>query len=151
MPQSLAQIYVHIAFSTKDRQPFLTDVAFRDRAHAYLAGICKNQKSPSIRVGGVEDHAHILCRLGKTMAVSDLVRELKRDSSSWIKTQRSDMKDFYWQEGYGAFSISPAHVDKTTGYVANQAEHHRRVSFQDEFRRLCRKYGVELDERYAWD
>ena len=102
-------------------------------------------------VGGVEDHVHILCRLAKTIAVSDLIRELKRDSSKWIKNENPELQGFQWQSGYGAFSISLGHVDPLKEYIANQPEHHRRVSFQDEFRRLCRKNGIEIDERYVWD
>jgi len=151
MPQSLVQIYVHLVFSTKHCQPFLRDPAVRERTHAYLVGICKNQESPSLRIGGVEDHVHILCRLSKTLDVSALVRELKRDSSKWIKTQDPQFSDFQWQEGYGAFSASPAHVDALVEYIANQTEHHLKESFQDEFRRLCKKYGIEIDERYVWD
>jgi putative transposase len=149
--QSLAQIYVHLVFSTKQRQPYLRDASLRDHTHAYLAGICSNQGSPSLRIGGIDDHVHILCRLAKTLDVSTLVRELKRDSSKWIKTQASAPQDFQWQEGYGAFSVSPAHVDPLIEYITNQVEHHRRESYQAEFRRLCQKYGVPLDERYAWD
>jgi REP element-mobilizing transposase RayT len=151
MPQSLVQIYVHLVFSTKDRRPFLRDKAFRERVHAYLAGICNNQDSPSIRVGGVEDHVHILCRLSKTLDVAALVREIKRDSSKWIKDQNPRLGDFHWQNGYGAFSISPSHVETLEEYIRNQEEHHRRESFQDEFRRLCAKYGLQIDERYVWD
>jgi putative transposase len=151
MPQSLAQLYVHFVFSTKHRQPFLSDPALREYLHAYLLGICKNQQCPSLRIGGVEDHVHILFRLAKTLDVSALVRELKRDSSKWIKIEEPRQSDFQWQEGYGAFSVSPSHVDPLTVYIEGQVEHHRKESFQDEFRRLCQKYGVEFDERYAWD
>jgi putative transposase len=151
MPQSLVQIYVHLVFSTKHRAPFLRDASFRERTHAYLLGICKNQDSPSLCIGGVEDHVHILCRLGKTLDVAALVRELKRDSSKWIKEKNSELADFHWQNGYGAFSVSPSHVPALTQYIANQEEHHRKETYQDEFRRLCKKYGVEIDERYVWD
>ena len=111
MPQSLVQIYVHVVFSTKHRYPFLTEVDFRERTHAYLAGICNHLDSPAVRVGGVEDHVHLLCRLSKTHSMADLVRELKRDSSKWIKAEREELQDFHWQNGYGAFSIGPGHVD----------------------------------------
>ena len=151
MPQSLVQIYIHLVFSTKHRQPFLQDPAFRERTHAYLKGICENQGSPSLRIGGVEDHVHILCRLSKTLDVSSLIRELKRDSSKWIKLENPRLQDFEWQAGYGAFSVSPGHVDALKDYIDNQVEHHRQESFQDEFRRICKKYGVEIDERYVWD
>ena len=151
MSQSLVQIYVHIVFSTKNRQPFLQDKAFRERTHGYLVGICSNQQSPSLQVGGIEDHVHILCRLGKSVDVAGLIREIKRSSSVWIKEENPSLAAFHWQAGYGAFSVSPSHVDPLIKYIANQEEHHRRESFQDEFRRLCKLYGVEIDERYVWD
>ena len=151
MSQSLTQIYLHIVFSTKDRKPFLTDKEFRGRTHAYLTGICGNVGCPSLIVGGVEDHVHILCRFGKTIEVATLIRELKRDSSKWVKVEQPHLADFHWQSGYGAFSISPSHVEGLTHYIRNQEAHHRQESFQGEFRRLCQKYGVEIDERYVWD
>jgi REP element-mobilizing transposase RayT len=151
VPQSLAQVYLHVVFSTKERRPFLKDREFRARVHAYLAGTCKNLDSPALIVGGVEDHVHILCRLGKSIEVATLVRELKRESSKWIKAEQPKLSQFYWQAGYGAFSISPSHVTALKEYIANQEEHHRKTTFQDEFRKLCKKYGLELDERYAWD
>ena len=151
MPQSLVQIYLHIVYSTNVRKPFLQEKAFRERTHAYLAGICKNLDCPALIVGGVEDHVHVLCRFGKKIEVADLLRDLKRDSSKWIKAENARLPDFHWQHGYGAFSISPSHVDSLQDYIRNQEEHHRRESFQDEFRRLCAKYGLEIDERYVWD
>lgn len=151
MPQSLVQIYVHLVFSTKQRQPFVQSPDIRNRLHAYLAGICNNHESPAVKIGGVEDHVHILCRLGKTLDVSSLVRELKRDSSKWVKDADPNLAAFAWQAGYGAFSVSPSHVDALIDYIANQQQHHRKESFQDEFRRICAKYGVPIDEQYVWD
>lgn len=151
MPQSLVRIYLHIAFSTKERHTFLRDPQTREATHAYLAGTCKNLDCPSLLVGGVADHVHILCRLAKVTSVADLIKELKRESSKWVKQQARDLRDFYWQNGYGAFSISPSHVDALREYIRSQEEHHHTESFQDEFRRLCAKYGVEIDERYVWD
>ena len=151
MPQSLAQIYLHVVFSTKLRKPFLTDRKLRNEIHAYMAGICHNLGCPSIIVGGVEDHAHLLVRFGRTISVADFLRDLKRDSSTWIKPHSPTLKDFHWQLGYGAFSVSPSHVEEVKVYIANQEEHHRKESYQDEFRRLCREHGVEIDERYVWD
>ncbi len=150
MGQSLVQIYVHVVFSTKNRQPLLKDPERRQRMHAYLSGVCENHKCPTIIVGGVQDHVHLACRLGKTIDIAKLIRELKKDSSEWAKRELS-IGNFYWQTGYGAFSVSPGHVDALIQYIANQAEHHRKESFQDEFRRLCAKYGLEIDERYVWD
>ena len=151
MSQSLVQIYLHLVFSTKLRRPFLRDVELRQRAHAYLAGICKNLNCPALEIGGVEDHAHILCRFGKGIEVQDLLRDLKRDSSKWVKTEYPRIGEFHWQLGYGVFSVSPSHVEVLTQYIANQEEHHRKESFQDEFRRLCKRCGVEIDERYVWE
>jgi REP element-mobilizing transposase RayT len=151
MPQSLAQVYLHLVFSTKNRQPFLQDAAIRDELHNYLGGTCNNLDCPVLRVGGIADHVHILCRLGRTIAIADLVQELKRTSSQWLKTKSPALADFYWQHGYGAFSISPKHVDPLRDYIAHQEEHHRTVSFQEELRRLLTKYGLEWDERYVWD
>ena len=151
MPQSLVQIYVHLVFSTKNRNPFLTDVTLRDKLHRWLAGTCNNLEYPALIVGGVEDHVHLLLRMNARWALADLIRELKKSSSKWIKEQDSSLGDFYWQNGYGAFSVSPTDVERVRKYIANQEEHHRHESFQDEFRRLCSEYGVLLDERYAWD
>ena len=151
MPQSLVQIYVHIVFSTKDRMPFLKDTVFRGRVHAYLAGICNKQDCPAIIVGGVADHVHLLCRLGKQIDISSLIREIKRDSSSWVKEEEPTLSVFFWQSGYGTFSVSSSHVDALKNYIRDQEEHHKTESFQDEFRRLCAKYGVPVDERYVWD
>jgi REP element-mobilizing transposase RayT len=151
MPQSLAQIYLHIVFSTKERRPFLADSAIRDEMHNYLGGICNNLGCPILRVGGVADHVHLLCRFGRTLSVAELVQELKRESSKWVKTKSNSMRDFHWQNGYGVFSLSPMHVEPARSYIATQEEHHKSVSFQDELRRLLTKYGLEWDERYVWD
>ncbi len=151
MPQSLAQIYLHLVFSTKDRLPFLLDDSIREETHKYLGGACNNLNCPVLRVGGTADHVHILCRLGRTISVAVLVKELKRESSQWLKPKALVLADFYWQNGYGAFSVSPAHIDALTAYISNQVEHHRTESFRDEFRRLLSKYGLEWDERYVWD
>lgn len=151
MSQSLVQVYVHIVFSTKDRRPFLKDQALRERSHAYLAKICHNQGAPSLKVGGVEDHVHILCRLAKVLSISNLLQELKRESSKWLKLQDPTLKEFYWQRGYGAFSVSPWDVDDLLGYIDIQEEHHKHETFKDEFRRLCKQNGIEIDERYVWD
>ncbi len=116
-----------------------------------MAGIYNNLGCPSLLTGGVEDHVHILCRLGKTIEVADLIRDLEKDTTKWIKLENPLLADFHWQQGYGAFSVSPSHVELLKEYIANQEEHHKTESFQDEFRRLCKKYGVEIDERYVWD
>ena len=119
--------------------------------HSYLIGTCQNLECPSIVVGGVEDHVHILCRFGRSISVSDLIRELKRESSKWFKDEFPLMQEFYWQSGYGAFSVSASQLELVTEYIRRQEEHHRKVSFQDEFRMLLKKHGLEWDERYVWD
>ena len=151
MSQSLSQIYLHIVFSTRQRRPFLQDKQIRERMHAYLKGICDKQDCPSLRIGGVEDHVHIACRLAKTLDVSTLIKELKQGSSVWVKSEFPILSAFHWQKGYGAFSVSPSHLPALKLYIENQEQHHRRESFQDEFRRLLKKYEVEYDERYVWD
>jgi REP element-mobilizing transposase RayT len=151
MPQSLSRIYVHLVFSTKHRVPLLSDKRLRDECHAYLAGTCHARGSPSIAVGGVEDHVHILAMLSREECVSVLVRELKRESSKWLKQKSPETRGFCWQSGYGAFSISPLHVEALKRYIREQEKHHARESFQDEFRRLLTKYNVPFDERFVWD
>src|SRR5262245_12061638 len=149
MPQSLAQIYVHIIYSTKHRTPFLQDVKLRGDLHAYLGGICRHHNSPAVIVGGTTDHVHLLCKLARTIAVADLLRELKRDSSKWIKEKSAALADFHWQDGYGVFSAGPDQLDALTAYIRNQEEHHRAESFQDEYRRFLKVHGIEFDERYV--
>ena len=151
MAQSLSQIYVHIVFSTKNRAALLKNGKFRRKVHAYITGVCGKLDCSSLIVGGAADHVHVLCRLSKTCSVSDLIKELKRVSSKWIKSEDPSLPDFYWQQGYGAFSISPQHVGPLKGYIDNQDEHHEKETFKDELRRLFKKYDVEYDERYVWD
>ncbi|CAN5270711.1 hypothetical protein BH10PLA2_BH10PLA2_22370 [soil metagenome] len=119
--------------------------------HNYFGGICNNVECPVLRVGGVADHVHVLCCFGRKISVADLIQELKRESSKWIKTKSSSMDDFYWQRGYGVFSVGPGEVEIVRSYIETQEQHHLTVSFQDEMRGLLAKYGLEYDERYVWD
>jgi putative transposase len=151
MPQSLAKILVHTVFSTKDRHPFLRDKSLRDELHRYLGGILTNHDCQPLIVGGVEDHVHLLSTLSRTCEVAEMVKEVKRNSSLWLKTKSPDLSDFAWQNGYGIFSISFSQVETVKHYIAGQEEHHGKVSFQDEFREFLRKYEIEFDERYVWD
>jgi len=151
MPQSLAKILVHAVFSTKERRPFLRDAALRDELHRYLGGILTNLGCQPVIVGGVEDHVHLLCALSKTHSVAEMVKEVKRGSSVWLKTKGPELSDFAWQNGYGVFSIGFSQIETVRSYIAGQEEHHRKVSFQDEYRELLRRYEVEFDERYVWD
>jgi len=150
MPQSLAHIILHIVFSTKDRLP-LIDADMAPRLHAYLATVCRDQGCHAYRVGGVADHVHLATTLSRTLAVAKLVEHVKKVSSVWMKDQGAVYEHFFWQHGYGAFSVSPTHVDDVVGYISGQEEHHRQATFQEEFRRFLERYGIEYDERYVWD
>jgi len=150
MPQSLSKVYLHIAFSTKSRAPLIfSDI--ENELHKYIAGILKNLNCPPIKINGMQDHIHILCLLSRTITISDLLKEIKRDSSKWIKTKDKRFRTFYWQNGYGAFSVSQSNVKEVKLYIEKQKEHHKIYSFQEEFIKLLEKYEIEYDERYIWD
>lgn len=150
MPQSLSKVIIHIIFRTKDRQPWL-DRDIRPRMHAYVATVGRDLNGEVLRVGGVADHLHIVATLPRTLSQAEMVETMKKTSSKWIKELDSKYSQFYWQRGYGAFSVSPSQLDAVVQYVENQEEHHRTRTFQEEYREVLRKYGVEFDERYVWD
>ena len=150
MSQSLANIVVHLVFSTKGRRQLLRDEE-RGELHAYINGILKNLQSPLIEINSVRDHIHILFAQSKNHAPAKIVEELKSASSRWLKEQHASYADFAWQTGYGEFSVSPIHVEAVREYIRQQPEHHRQEDFQTEYRRFCEKNGRPLDERYAWD
>jgi putative transposase len=151
MSQSLAKILVHTVFSTKDRHPYLTNISLRAEMHSYIGGILSNLQCQPIIVGGVEDHVHFLCALARTLDAAEMVKEVKRGSSLWIKTKTSELNEFHWQNGYGIFSIGFSQIPAVKAYIENQVEHHRKISFRDEFRGLLDRYEIECDERYVWD
>ncbi len=148
MPQSLARNVVHLVFSTKGRAPFI-GADDRDDLHAYLAGTLNAISCPAIKVGGVADHVHLLFVLAKTLPLCEAVREVKQGSSKWAKEKIHP--DFYWQTGYGAFSVSRSNEEQVEAYIADQETHHTTRTFQDEFRGFLRKHGLEWDEQYVWD
>jgi len=150
MPQSLSVVLVHLVFSTKNREPLIhPDV--QTELYAFLGGTARDCGCPMLDRGGTEDHIHLLCSLSRTITIANLVEELKTRSSKWLKTKGPAYAGFHWQSGYGVFSIGRSQEAVVKKYIAGQAEHHRKFSFQDEFRLLLRKYGVEYDERYVWD
>jgi len=151
MPQSLTAIYLHLVFSTKGRRRWFQNAEVRDRLHAYLGRIAKNLGCDPIRVGGVEDHVHVLTRLARDQTVANLVKELKRVSNLWLKETDPQFQAFAWQNGYACFSVSQSKLTKVTEYVARQEEHHHRLGFEDELRALLEKHNLEYDERYLWD
>jgi len=151
MPQTLSCVYIHIVFSTKNRVGFLQDKELRTKTHAYLAGISGQQDCHALRVGGVADHVHLLVRMGRETTQSNLLHEIKRSSSVWIKKQSSHLDDFSWQKGSGLFSVSPGNVKKVCSYINKQEAHHQTTSFQDELRDFFKRSGMEWDERYVWE
>jgi len=150
MPLSLSKVVIHIVFSTKDREPFI-DAQIKDHLHAYLASVVREHDCEAFRVNGMPDHVHLAVRLGRTVSQSELMEVLKRSSSKWMKTQGAKYQDFAWQRGYGCFSVSPKDLDSVIVYIDNQEEHHRVVTFQEEYRKFLERSGVEFDERYLWD
>ena len=147
---SYVRNFVHITFSTKHRQKIILP-PYEEELHRYLGGICKNLDCAPIQVGGFTDHIHVLCLLSKKIALMKLLEQLKSSSSKWMKTRDESLKNFYWQDGYGAFSVNPRGVDRVTAYIANQHAHHQKKTFEAEFVGLLKKYKVEYDERYLWD
>ena len=150
MPQSLSQLIVHLVFSTKDRRPWL-EPTIRPRMHAYLAAVCRDCDCAAYRVGGTADHVHVAARLARTIRQSELLEKIKKTSSAWIKTQGGEFRGFYWQGGYGSFSVGWSQLDDLVRYIDRQEEHHRKYTFQEEYRNLLKRYHVEFDERYVWD
>ena len=150
MSQSLSKVYVHITFSTKHRQPVIDD-GIKTLLFEYLGGICKGLECNPVIVGGHLDHVHILCLLSRKIAQMKLLEEVKKQSSKWIKTKGEAYYNFYWQDGYGIFSVNPSEIEVVVNYINNQEEHHKRKTFQDEFRAFLEKYKIDFDERYVWD
>ena len=151
MPQSLVQVWLHVVFSTRERRTFLKHADFRDQMFRMLAHEVKETGCVSATVGGHVDHVHLLVGLTSTIRISDFIRHVKTKTSFWAKSADVGTDLFSWQRGYGALSVSHSNLDSVDRYIREQAEHHRRMSFQDEFRLLCQKHGVEIDERYVWD
>ena len=149
MGQSLSHLLVHSVFSTKDRRPFLRCEEMRKEIYAYMAGILKNLECHPIKIGGVEDHVHILSSLSKNIAFSELIGRIKGSSSKRLKEK--GVHGFAWQNGYGAFSVSESNAEALIAYITNQAEHHRKFSFQEELRELLKRHRITFNERYVWD
>ncbi len=149
MAQSLAQILIHVVFSTKERYPYLQP-GLRPELHAYAATVLAALESPAILVNSVDDHVHFLCRLSRNHAVCHVIQKVKTGTSKWLKTKGGVLSKFRWQSGYGAFSVSPSQVAAVRRYIEGQQSRHRSLSFQDELRGLLAKHGLEFDERYVW-
>ena len=151
MSQSLVKNLVHLVYSTKHRLQWIPE-SCQESLWAYQAGIFRDWDSPAIIVGGIDDHVHALFSLSKNYALKKVVEEVKKGSSKWMKTaSATGNRAFTWQGGYAAFSVSQSNESEVKKYIKNQAEHHRRMTFQDELRGLFRKHGLQFDERYLWD
>lgn len=150
MPQSLARIPIHLIYSTKHREPLISD-SVRDSLHRYQAWILTNLGCVPILINSVEDHIHALFELSRTVTIATVAEEVKKSSSKWMKSQGEEFAEFAWQAGYGAFGVSVSNVDRVRRYIENQREHHRDVSFQEEFRGFLKRHGIAFDERYVWD
>jgi putative transposase len=150
MPQSLACINIHIVFSTKNRQR-LIGADWSDELYAYMSATIEPTRSVLLCAGGTSDHVHLLISMGREASVAELVRLMKSNSSTWVHEKFPSLGSFGWQAGYAAFSVSYSQLEQVKAYIRNQADHHRKVSFQDELRALLRKHNIEWDERYIWD
>lgn len=150
MPQSLASIPIHFIWSTRDRQPFINP-EIETELYKYMASIFRANESPAITINGTENHVHSLAILSRKITVAKLVEEVKKSSSKWIKTKGSDYQDFYWQSGYAALGIGQSNIEALKRYIANQKEHHRKKTFQQEYIDFLKKYNIEYNERYVWD
>ncbi len=150
MGQSLVKNYIHIVFATKYREP-LIQPPYDKELYKYLYGICKSLKCSPLKVGGYSDHVHILCILSQKISLMKLIEIVKSQSSKWIKTKDKSLKNFYWQNGYGAFSVNSGGVNRVVAYIDNQYEHHSKKSFKKEYITLLKKHKVDYDKRYIWD
>lgn len=150
MPQSLVKNYVHIIFSTKNREVLIRD-SIKNELFKYLGGVCNELESQTIIVGGTNNHVHLLINLSRKMALMHLIEKLKTHSSKWIKTKGEEYGNFYWQHGYGAFSVNPKQLDVVRNYIANQEVHHKTLSFKEEYRKFLKDYNVDYNERFVWE
>jgi putative transposase len=150
MPQSFSCLHVHLIFSTKNREPLIVPELAKE-LYPYIGGIARNRKCTLLRIGGVEDHVHLLVRMARDIAVSEFVNAVKSVSSGWIHETFPAYQKFAWQHGYAAFAVSLSGVDDVVEYIDGQTEHHRKRTFQEELRTFLDKHGIEYDERYMWD
>ncbi len=150
MSHSYTNLMLHIVFATKYRTPFLRDRIIRSQMHAYIGGTCNKLGCQSLIVNGVADHIHILCCLSRTITVADLLEEIKRPSSKWVKTKGFLLSKFAWQTGYAAFSVGRTEVDRIRAYIANQEKHHGNIDFKQEYIRLLQANNIKYDENSIW-
>ena len=140
----------HVIYSTKYRKPTIRP-DWQDDLYGYIGGIVRDQKGTLLKIGGVEDHVHLLAKLSPTIAISDVLRTIKANSSKWINERPDVTHKFEWQSGYAAFSVSESQMTAVAQYIANQAEHHRKKTFEEEFLAILSKHNIEFDTRYVFD
>ena len=150
MAHSYTRLYYHVVFATKNRQPWIA-VDMRRRLYDYIGGIIKGENGDLLAAGGTDDHVHLLLALHPQTSVADALRLIKTNSSKWIHETFPDQSKVAWQAGYGAFSVRRSNVDDVTRYIANQEEHHKRLSFEDEFVEFLKRHGIDFDPRYIWE
>ncbi|SRR6056297_889018 len=150
MAQSLSKVYVHITFSTKGRLPLINE-EIKSSLFEYIGGICKGLECYPVKVGGYNNHIHILCTLSRKITQMKLLEEIKKQSSKWVKTKGKDYSKFYWQNGYGIFSVNPSEIDVVIRYIENQVTHHQKISFKNEYKAFLKKYNVDFKEEFLWD
>jgi putative transposase len=150
MPQSLAKIYLHLIFSTKNRERIIPD-DIRADLHSYMGGILNGLGCSPVEINTEPDHSHVLFVMARTETVSNVVGQLKKSSNDWFRARDKSFQDFYWQGGFGVFSVSQSSVEEVRQYIRHQRDHHKQISFQDEYRTFLKRYEIEFDERYVWD
>ncbi len=149
MAQSLSQLFVHLIFHIKNNSCIIRNEE-KEHLYAYMGSIIKDNESMPILINGTEDHVHILCVMSKNIALAKLIEEIKRHSSRWIKTKNQYYTSFAWQGGYGGFSVSPSLHDKTKRYIENQEQHHKKITFKEEYLLFLKEYGISYNEDYLW-
>ena len=150
MANTFSSIYLHLVFSTKNREPWITP-DIQERLWPFMGGIARENKAQAIQIGGIEDHIHILLKTSPAIAISKLTQSIKGGSSMWIHSTLPHLPHFKWQDGYGAFSVSKSSVDDVTHYIQNQRDHHRVKSFQEEYLAFLERHEISFDPKYLWD
>ncbi len=150
MAQSLSAVYIHIIFSTKNRETVLNDT-MSPRLWVYLGGICSGLQCKPIQIGGMPDHIHIFCMLSREVTLKELVGKVKTESAVWLKKTFPEFEEFHWQNGYGVFSVNPTEYQAVQNYILNQAVHHTKKDFRTELCQFLKKYGIPYDDKYLWN
>lgn len=151
MSQTLSMLYVHLVFSTKDRHPYFRNEEIRKELYSYIGKVISNNDSFPIEIGGFDDHVHIFLDLSRNICLKDLVKWIKVGTSKWLKSKGNEFLNFHWQKGYGGFSVGQFHRSQTINYIRNQEEHHKKISFKDEFIQFLTVNNISYNEKYIWD